>query len=55
MTGAFEVLTMGRVGVDIYPLQVGVGLEDVESFGSTWAEARRTWPSRPHGAAGAPR
>ena len=28
-----EVLTMGRVGVDIYPLQVGVGLEDVESFG----------------------
>jgi 5-dehydro-2-deoxygluconokinase len=29
----FEVLTMGRVGVDIYPLQIGVGLEDVESFG----------------------
>ncbi|MGI8574376.1 MAG: 5-dehydro-2-deoxygluconokinase [Egibacteraceae bacterium] len=28
-----EVLTMGRVGVDIYPLQVGVGLEDVETFG----------------------
>jgi len=24
---------MGRVGVDIYPLQVGVGLEDVETFG----------------------
>ena len=32
MTG-FEVLTMGRVGVDVYPLQVGVGLEDVETFG----------------------
>ena len=32
MTG-YDVLTMGRVGVDIYPLQVGVGLEDVESFG----------------------
>ena len=30
---AFEVLTMGRVGVDVYPLQVGVGLEDVETFG----------------------
>jgi sugar phosphate isomerase/epimerase len=30
---AYDVLTMGRVGVDIYPLQVGVGLEDVESFG----------------------
>lgn len=29
----FEVLTMGRVGVDIYPLQSGVGLEDVDSFG----------------------
>jgi 5-dehydro-2-deoxygluconokinase len=30
---AFEVITMGRVGVDIYTLQVGVGLEDVTSFG----------------------
>jgi 5-dehydro-2-deoxygluconokinase len=30
---AFEVLTMGRIGVDIYPLQVGVSLRDVESFG----------------------
>lgn len=29
----FEVLTMGRVGVDIYPHQVGAGLEDVTSFG----------------------
>jgi 5-dehydro-2-deoxygluconokinase len=28
----FEVLTMGRVGVDIYPEQIGVGLEDVTSF-----------------------
>src|SRR5256885_1308938 len=33
MTVPLEVLTMGRVGVDIYPLQVGVGLEDVETFG----------------------
>jgi 5-dehydro-2-deoxygluconokinase len=30
---AFEVLTMGRIGVDIYPLQVGVSLREVESFG----------------------
>ncbi len=30
---ALDVLTIGRVGVDIYPLQTGVGLEDVESFG----------------------
>ena len=28
-----DVLTMGRIGVDIYPLQYGVGLEDVTSFG----------------------
>jgi len=33
MTAGFEVLTMGRVGVDIYPHQIGVGLEDVTSFG----------------------
>lgn len=29
----FDVITMGRVGVDIYPQQIGVGLEDVTSFG----------------------
>ncbi|MFC3491046.1 5-dehydro-2-deoxygluconokinase [Glycomyces rhizosphaerae] len=29
----YDVITMGRVGVDIYPQQIGVGLEDVESFG----------------------
>ncbi len=29
----FEVLTMGRVGVDVYPQQIGVGLADVASFG----------------------
>jgi 5-dehydro-2-deoxygluconokinase len=28
----FEVLTMGRIGVDLYPLQAGVALDDVESF-----------------------
>lgn len=30
---SYDVVTMGRVGVDVYPLQVGVGLEDVETFG----------------------
>jgi 5-dehydro-2-deoxygluconokinase len=30
---AYEVLTMGRIGVDLYPQQIGVGLEDVTSFG----------------------
>ncbi|MEO6472866.1 MAG: 5-dehydro-2-deoxygluconokinase [Aeromicrobium sp.] len=29
---AYELITMGRVGVDIYPQQIGVGLEDVTSF-----------------------
>ncbi|HEV7897950.1 MAG TPA: 5-dehydro-2-deoxygluconokinase [Planosporangium sp.] len=33
MTVPLDVLTMGRVGVDLYPLQVGVGLEDVQTFG----------------------
>jgi 5-dehydro-2-deoxygluconokinase len=28
-----DVLTMGRIGVDIYPLQTGVSLREVESFG----------------------
>ena len=30
---AFEVLTMGRVGVDLYPMQSGVGLAEVSTFG----------------------
>jgi 5-dehydro-2-deoxygluconokinase len=33
MTAPFDLVTMGRIGVDIYPLQTGVGLEDVTSFG----------------------
>ncbi|TFV59642.1 5-dehydro-2-deoxygluconokinase [Mycobacterium sp. PS03-16] len=32
-TPTFDVLAIGRSGVDIYPLQIGRGLEDVESFG----------------------
>jgi 5-dehydro-2-deoxygluconokinase len=30
--GGLDVLTMGRVGVDVYPQQVGVHLEDVTTF-----------------------
>ncbi|HEU4490574.1 MAG TPA: 5-dehydro-2-deoxygluconokinase [Jiangellales bacterium] len=30
---AHDVITVGRISVDVYPLQTGVGLEDVESFG----------------------
>lgn len=33
MISAPEVLAMGRLGVDLYPLQDGVGLEDVSTFG----------------------
>jgi len=33
MTATFDVLTMGRIGVDVYPLQVGVSLRQVQSFG----------------------
>ncbi len=29
----FDVVTIGRIGIDIYPLQDDVGLEDVETFG----------------------
>jgi 5-dehydro-2-deoxygluconokinase len=33
MTEPFDVVTMGRIGVDVYPLQVGVSLREVETFG----------------------
>jgi 5-dehydro-2-deoxygluconokinase len=29
----FDVITMGRIGVDVYPLQAGVSLREVETFG----------------------
>jgi 5-dehydro-2-deoxygluconokinase len=30
---SYDVVTMGRIGVDIYPLQIGVSLREIESFG----------------------
>jgi 5-dehydro-2-deoxygluconokinase len=33
VSAPFEVLTMGRIGVDIYPLQIGVSLREVSTFG----------------------
>ena len=30
---AFDLVTMGRIGIDVYPLQTGVSLREVESFG----------------------
>lgn len=32
-SGPFDLVTIGRIGVDLYPLQDGVGLEDVQTFG----------------------
>jgi 5-dehydro-2-deoxygluconokinase len=32
MSEAFDVITMGRIGVDIYPEQVGVSLREVRTF-----------------------
>lgn len=32
MSGPFDLVTMGRVGVDLYPEQVGVSLADVRTF-----------------------
>jgi 5-dehydro-2-deoxygluconokinase len=32
-TGGHDIITLGRVGIDLYPLQDGVGLEDVATFG----------------------
>jgi 5-dehydro-2-deoxygluconokinase len=31
--GPYDVITMGRIGVDLYPLRTGVSLADVDSFG----------------------
>ena len=33
LDAAFDVLTIGRVGVDLYPLQLGTHLQDVQTFG----------------------
>jgi 5-dehydro-2-deoxygluconokinase len=33
MSTSFEVLTMGRISVDIYPLQIGRSLREVQQFG----------------------
>ncbi|CAM5697712.1 5-dehydro-2-deoxygluconokinase OS=Streptomyces microflavus OX=1919 GN=iolC PE=3 SV=1 [Streptomyces microflavus] len=33
MPEPYDVITMGRIGVDIYPLDIGVPLARVETFG----------------------
>ena len=41
---ASPIITMGRIGVDLYPLQVGVGLEEVTSFGKFLGGSATTGP-----------
>jgi 5-dehydro-2-deoxygluconokinase len=51
-TATFDVLTMGRIGVDVYPLQVGVSLREVTSFGKylggspTNVAVAAAWPAK---------
>jgi 5-dehydro-2-deoxygluconokinase len=33
LTRSFDVVAIGRVGVDLYPMQTGRSLEDVTTFG----------------------
>ncbi|MFJ1645748.1 5-dehydro-2-deoxygluconokinase [Streptomyces sp. NPDC088258] len=33
MSAPYDVITMGRIGVDLYPLRIGVPLAQVETFG----------------------
>ncbi|MFD8377667.1 5-dehydro-2-deoxygluconokinase [Streptomyces sp. NPDC059679] len=33
MSEPYDLITMGRIGVDIYPLQIGIPLPQVETFG----------------------
>jgi hypothetical protein len=48
----FDVVTMGRIGVDIYPLQVGRSLRHVETFGKYLGGSPPMSPSPPPGTAG---
>ncbi|MDQ1564180.1 MAG: 5-dehydro-2-deoxygluconokinase, partial [Actinomycetota bacterium] len=32
-TTPFDLLAVGRLGVDLYPLQTGVALDQVDTFG----------------------
>ena len=50
----FDVLTMGRVSVDLYPEQSGVSLAEVRTFAKSLGEARRTWRSPPPDSAAGP-
>ena len=40
---SFEVITMGRLGIDLYPLESGVALGSVTSFGRFLGGVPATW------------
>lgn len=52
---AYDLITMGRIGVDLYPLQTGVPLPQVTSFGKFLGARRRTSRSPRHAWDGGPR
>ncbi len=54
-TTAYDLVAMGRTGVDIYPLQHGVGLEDVQTFQKFLGGSAPTSRSPRPGTAAAPR
>ena len=45
----FDLITMGRIGVDLYPEQIGVALADVSTFAQVLGGSPRTSPSRRRG------
>lgn len=51
----YDLITMGRIGVDLYPLQTGVPLPQVTSFGKFLGARRRMSRSPPPAWDGGPR
>ena len=43
-SSAYDLIAIGRTSVDIYPLQYGVGLEDVQTFQKFLGEAPQMFP-----------
>ena len=55
MTDPYDVVTVGRVGIDLYPEQTGVPLAEVITFRKMLGGPPPTSPSRQHGMVGAAR
>src|SRR5215211_1198113 len=54
-TATFDVLTMGRIGVDVYPFRSGCRCARSPASASTWGAAQPTWPWPRPATAGAAR